>query len=296
MRITVILLAAVALAIAGCASETSGEIGSGDSDSDTDTDTDTDADTDTDTDTDSDGDPLPPAWFVMDAFRIGDTDEGCDLDEDDEIDNQFSALASFMTDEGYLDEHPNDSIETNIAAGQFLNVLGLTDIHSMVDDTSLTASMYDGTLEDPDAGVPDDLFSGHGSVHVEDTAHTVIEDSVISSSHLETPAGEINFTLSINEIPADVVMYQALLSADIDPLPDEEMLEGGLADGTICGAVDWSEMAEMLSLELGLEPMEQAALAAYLQTNADIDCEDTDCEQISVGLFFSAVSVVAIEP
>jgi hypothetical protein len=300
MKITVVLLAVMALAFSGCVTSTQGTVGSSDSDADSDadgdSDTDADSDADTDSDTDTDGDPLPPAWFLMDELRIGDENEGCDLDGDDEVDNQFSVLATHMTDEGYLDQHPNDSLVANIAAGEFLQLLNLTEAHSLVDDGSITASLYEGKLEDPDAGVPDDLFSGHGSVLVEDEAHTVAEDSAIDSSQIETPSGELTVTISVDDVPVEMSLYQARMTAEIDPLPDEEMLEGGLTDGTICGAVDWAELAELLALKLELEPIEQAALTAYLQSNADIECEDTDCEQISVGIFFSAVSASATEP
>jgi hypothetical protein len=296
MKTTAILLAAAFLAATGCVTSTQDSVGSADGDTDVDSDTDSDSDSDTDSDSDSEGDPLPPAWFLMDELRIGDSDEGCDLDGDDEVDNRFSALATHMTDEGYLDEHPNVGLAANIAAGEFLQLLNLTDAHSMVDDDSITASLYEGKLEDPDAGVPESLFSGHGSVLVEDPAHTVVVDTSITSGHLETPTGEITVTVSINDIPADMILYQALMSADIDPVPNDEMLEGGLTDGTICGAVDWAELAEMLALKLELEPTEQAAISAYLQSQADIECEDSECERISVGIFFSAVSAIATEP
>ncbi len=251
---------------------------------------------DTDTDTETDGDPLPPAWFLMDAARIGDTDEGCDLDGDDEVDNQFSVMATFMADEGYLDEHLNDSIATDIDTGEFLIVISLTDLNDMIDDASISTSLYDGKLEDQDAGVPDDLYSGHGTVLIEDAANAMIEDSTIASSHLSMLVGEITIALSINSNPIDITIYNALLSADIDPLPDEEMLEGGMTAGTICGSVDWSDLADGLALILELEQTEQMTLSAYLKSIADIDCEDTDCKQISIGLLFSAVSVIATDP
>ena len=122
------------------------------------------------------------------------------------------------------------------------------------------------------------------------SANSQPRTSLLDRAHRVLPGGTFGNT------PADIIIHKALLEADIDPTPDEEMLEGGLAEGSICGAVDWVELSDMLALELDLEPTEQAALALYLQTIADIECEDTDCEQISVGLFFSAVSAIVTEP
>jgi hypothetical protein len=175
-------------------------------------------------------------------------------------------------------------------------LVNLTELHSLVDDASLTTSLYEAKLEDPDAGVPGDLFSGHGSVLVEDDPYSVIEDSTITANHIATPTSDMTLSLTTQDTTTDVNIFQLRLSADIDPLPNEEMLEGGLTDGTICGAVDWSELVDWLALKLELEPAEQAALSVYLQANADLECEDTDCEQISFGIVFSAVSAIATQP
>jgi len=291
-----LLLAAAILAAGGCTSTTTGQVGSADSDSDADNDSDTDTDGDSDADTDSDGDPLPPAWFLMDSVRLGDGAEGCDLDGDDEVDNRLIAIADYMTEEGYLDEHPNDDAAAEIAAGELLELVGLSETHSLADDDSITTSLYEARLADPDAGVPEDLFGGYGDVVVENTAYTVIEDATIDAAHVATPGEDFTLEIPVDEVTTDVTIHQLFLSADIAPLPDEEMLGGGLTNGMICGAVDAGQLADWLTMKLDLEPAAQAVLAAYLLANADIECEDSACEQISFAILFSAVSVTATGP
>jgi hypothetical protein len=324
--ILAVILLASAVPLAACNSggargplPDGGTDADGDTDADTDADTDSDADTDTDTDTDADSDTdsdadgetdtglLTEALFLVDSMRLGELWEGCDLDGDQTIDNQIGGLAGWLMNNGFLDEHPNDSLADGIAAGEILVVVRLTDVQDFAADPDLILAVHEADLpggEDDagpgdggteDAGVPADLFSGHGAVAVVEPPHTEIPGTTIVASWVATPTSDITVTNPLDEVPTTLTLHEGRLLGRFAPAPDAAMLDGSVADGVICGSVNRYLLADILGAELEMDPVSKTLLSTFLAGIADIDCGPFNCNRISVGLPFTAVSAQRAE-
>ncbi len=278
-----------------------------DTDTDTDTDSDTDTDTDTDSDTDTDTGSFADAYFLLDYMQIGDSTEGCDLDGDSQVDNQLGGLATWLYNQGYIDEDPNVAMSDGLASGDILVAMGLFDVESFTDDADVTLSVFEAALDAPDAGgddggvddagVPPELFSGHGTVWVVEPPHTNIDGTSIVDSFLLTPTADFSVTIPLGDSPTTMTLQDGRMLGEITQAPDTQMLNGKIESGLICGSVDRVLLQDILSIELELDPVQQAALNTTLLAIADIDCGPFGvCQEVSVGLIFTAISVQRQNP
>ena len=96
----------------------------------------------------------------------------------------------------------------------------------------------------------------------------------------------------MGDSPTTMTLQDGRMLGEITQIPNDQMLDGEIEDGLICGSVDRILLHNVLSTELGLDSIQQAALNTTLLTIADIDCGPFGvCQEVSVGLMFTAISV-----
>jgi len=296
-----ILIISVPLFLNGCGDETTDEgtdndgkkdgKGSGDSDTDTDTDTDSDTDTDTDTDSDSDSDSdkLTEAYLILNHAHIGQKNltDACDMNGNGKANNAIAALLNLIPP-NMLDEDPDVTLQSKIESGEYLMVVGLFDLDNFTDDT-FNVKTYKGVLDDPGAGVPDDLFSGYGEITVELPEQSTIEGATIVDGEVTTPEGTMMGTVPLGGSMNEMEMFRATINARIEGKPDEDMLGGGTNEGKICGAIDAQELADIVKNSPDTPAALKPLIGGFINQVADLTCNGKNC--LSIALKFTAVSV-----
>jgi len=301
----------------------------GDADADVDTDADADSDADADADADSGADAAADsgvdaavdagfdgnmdAYFVVNAAIIGSATQGCDLNGDGKVENKIGELATWLKDGGFITVDLNQSLADAIQNEKILLVMGLLGVTSFDNDTAVTLNVYEGqkpSLADagaldaggldsgsPDAGGLDSgspdagpgVFSGQGRLILKEPPRSTLFPTRIQSRHVRSPQSTVSIQISISGSLQNLTLSKAGVYGDLAPIPDQDLLNGKLVKGMICGAVPNAQLTAIIDSALG---MTVPGLQLFLSTNADIDGKT----KWSVGMPFTAVSIERVYP
>ncbi len=245
----------------------------------------------TEGDDSSNGETLTTAYSIVDTLVVGrvNLDDSCDLNGNGKANNAVAAMLNAIP-KNLLPDDPDETIAEKIASGESLMVVELEDVQSFENDDILTVRAYKGLLDDPDAGqIPDGLFSGHSSIAVELPANSVLENATISDGLLTTPESTFQASVPLGNVMMDVELQMATLSGSLSPAPNEQMLDGKVPDGKICGAVDAQRMIQLAKQSPDVPAILKPLIGSFITPAADLECDGKPC--LSIGMRFTAVSI-----
>lgn len=256
------------------------------------------AETDTAEDEDTDEEQGEPqtAYFLVDSAGLGGNGVGCDLNNDGRVDNNLGRMVNDFMSLGILKGDPSEEIQESIKAGAVLIVFKLADVNSFQNDKQVLLEEYKAAIEgftpkiDPP---PADLFSGYGTVSLDETASSQFEKSTIEDWRVQTPDSPMIVPISIAGEVVNVELATGSVQANVESAPGDEMLGGNLSSGLICGGIEKQYLMDLLIEKANIkDSVSQGIAKAAVNSRVDLKCGDDSC--ISVGVVFSAVSV-AIE-
>ncbi|MCP4674542.1 MAG: hypothetical protein GY854_03295 [Deltaproteobacteria bacterium] len=273
----ILFACAMSLALAPACGDDDDSVGAGDSDGDS--------------DGDSERENLTTAYFIGETLTVGraNLQDGCDVDGDGTADNAIAVMLNSIP-KNLLPSDPNQTIADKIASGESLSVFALIGVDSFEEDNSILLKAYQGLIDDPDAGVvPDDQFSGHGNINIEEPPNSTIENASISGGVLTTPVDTFSAVVPLGDTLVDVELDKATVEFMFDPPPGDDMLNGKARNGKICGAINAQELIALAKQSPDVPALIKPIIGTFINPAADMTCNDKPC--LSVGLKFTSVSV-----
>ena len=251
----------------------------------------TESETEEDTDTER---PKPTtAYFLVDSAGLGGTGVGCDLNNDGQVDNNLARMVNDFLTLGILKGDPSDEIKDSIRSGVVLIVFKISEVQSFENDSQIVLEEYDATIEGFDLQKdppPANLFSGYGTVSLDETASSQFDNSRIEDWWVQTPDSPMIVPLSIAGEVVNVELATGRVQANIEVAPGDEMLGGNLGSGLICGGIEKKYLIDLLIEKAKIkDSVSQGIARAAVSTRVDFKCGDDDC--VSVGVVFTAVSI-----